>query len=109
MVILKKLTVLLITIVFCLSMAVSSSSAQRGRYWHGDNGRHYGWYKRNKRWRRGYVSYRRYPRYYSSYYPRRRYVRYYRTYPRYYGYNPYPVYYYPYRRRSGLSVNFNFR
>lgn len=101
----KKINVLLITVAFFLSFAVSSADGQRGRYWRGDNGNHHGWYKR-KKWkkRKRYVSYRRY-------YPAYRYRRVYRTYPRYYAYPryyTYPRYRYYAPRRGGL-VNINLR
>ena len=95
----KKLNILLITVAFFMTLAVSSADAQRGRYWRGDNGNHYGWYKR-KKWKHR----KRYVSYYPVYRYRPGYV-YYRTYPRYYAY---PRYRYYAPRRSSVNINFRF-
>lgn len=117
----QKIGVMLLGAVFCLTLAVSTGYAQRGRNSYGDNGRNAGWYKHDRGWTGRYSTYRTYPRYSTySYYPRT--VRYYpsRTYTGYSvytpyrtaGYNPYYGYYPRYRtyrtypRRSGLSVTF---
>jgi hypothetical protein len=112
----------LIGLMFLLSLAVTTSYGEGGKYWRGDNGRHVGWYNndrpRRSRWRGRYIRrYRPVTWYTYGYYPR---VIRYRTYPRYYT-TYYPAYYgteyveYPryrtYRRypRSGVNVNLSFR
>lgn len=123
MIYLKKLAVALIALIFCSTLAVTSSYAQDGRYWRGDS-RSSGRYESNRGRRGRVVTYRSSPRRYTSYYTRSysypRVIRY-RTYPRYYtdyypSYNTYSPYYNTYReypryrrypRRSGLSVRFN--
>ena len=104
----KRISVVLIGLMFILSLAVISSYAQRAVYWQVDNGPVVVSYRRVRPRRARYIrTYR--PRYYS--YPT--YVRY-RTYPRYYT-TYYPRYYateyveYPRYRvypRSGVTVNF---
>jgi hypothetical protein len=120
--ILKKIGFGLAGLLFVLTLAVTESSAQRhGRNCRHDNGRHVGWYNRDYRGGRRYVSSRYYaPRYSRAYYPQRyeyypRYVRYrsaprystsyyasryYTEYPRYTSYRRYP------RNSVAVSVNF---
>lgn len=118
--ILRKIGIGLIGLMFLLTLAVTSSYAQRGRYCDRDNGRYVS-YNRNYRGGRRYVARRAYaPRYYTASYTRRyapaRYVRYRRA-PRYYTTTYYaPRYYteYPqytsYRRypRNRVAVSLNF-
>jgi len=128
MAIIKKISIGLAVAAFGLTLAVTSSEAQR-RHWAGDGcpdhgvSRSYGRshdrsYSRDYDRRSRVVSYRSYPRYTTSYssrsyvsYPR--YSRSYVSYPRYSrSYSPYYTSYnsyrsYPrYRRQRGLSISF---
>lgn len=80
---LKKLNIAVIGLAIFFGLSVTTSYAQRGRNWCGNNGNNYGSYNRNRRVRT--VIYRSYPsrnyyrpaRYYSNYYTYRRPTRYY--------------------------------
>src|ERR1043165_7943604 len=100
----RKLAIIFAVSFFFIGLSATSGYAQRGRYWHHDNGRHLGWYKHNNGRHLGWYKNGRYRTRYYGYYPRtsayypygpRRY--YYRSYR---VYRPAPVYY----RRSGLTT-----
>lgn len=52
---LKKISLVLVAMIFCLSMFVASGSAQPGHAkWRGNSGKHKGWDKgRHKGWDKG--------------------------------------------------------
>lgn len=116
--IVRKIGIGLIGLMFLLTLAVTSSYAQRGRYCDRNDGRYVSYSDRNYRGGRRYVARRSYaPRYYTTTYTRRVPVRYVRTVraPRYYTTYYTPRYYteYPrytsYRRypRNRAVVSFN--
>jgi hypothetical protein len=108
--ILKKISVVLIGLMFLLSLAVTTSYAQRAVYWGSGNGglvvsygrvrprrvRYVRTYRPRYYTYPTYVRYRTYPRYYTTYYPDYSATEYV-EYPQYRTYRRYP--------RSGVVVN----
>jgi hypothetical protein len=62
----RRSALILAAALFLIGLSGTSAYAQRGRYWHQDNGRHLGWYKHNNGRHNGWYKNNRSGRWYQT-------------------------------------------